>query len=319
VIGLAPTQKTWRILVADDNRENLLLLKSLLEVVGFFVLEAKNGQEALAAFKRESPDLIWMDMRMPVMDGYEATRRIRKWQARGQKTEDRRQKWEGRKEKAEGGEKKSEIGMRPLRAVGSVYEPEAVGGIGAYAPEGMRPSTSSDEPKAEGVIKADYKSQELVSKSKIGEDSDLKSEIRNPKSKMEGIPIIAITASAFDEQRQEILEAGCDDMVKKPFRTHEIFEAMGHFLDIEYIYEPKEEAAPDRLARTDLTGAMLADLPAELLQELREATKSLNSEAITAVIERIEPLDPDTAKGLQTLMDDFQIGRIHDLLGEVEG
>ena len=64
---------------------------------------------------------------------------------------------------------------------------------------------------------------------------------------------------------------------------------------------------------------MLAELPAELLQELREATKSLNSEAITAVIERIEPLAPDTAKGLQTLMDDFQIGRIHDLLGEVEG
>jgi hypothetical protein len=94
---------------------------------------------------------------------------------------------------------------------------------------------------------------------------------------------------------------------------------MGRFLDIEYIYEPEDEAASDQLGRTDLTAAMLAELPAELLQELREATKSLNSEAITAVIERIEPLAPDTAKGLQTLMDDFQIGRIHDLLGEVEG
>ena len=82
---------------------------------------------------------------------------------------------------------------------------------------------------------------------------------------------------------------------------------------------PESEAAPDRLGRTDLTSAMLADLPTELLQELREATLTLNSEAISAVIERIEPLAPDTAKGLQTLMDDFQIGRIHDLLGEVEG
>jgi signal transduction histidine kinase/CheY-like chemotaxis protein len=69
VIGLAPTQKTWRILIADDNRENLLLLKSLLEKVGFFILEAKNGQAALETFKKESPDFIWMDMRMPVMDG----------------------------------------------------------------------------------------------------------------------------------------------------------------------------------------------------------------------------------------------------------
>ena len=67
VIGLAPTEKTWRILVADDNRENLLLLKPLLESAGFFVLEAKNGKEAVAAFKKESPDLVWMDMRMPVM------------------------------------------------------------------------------------------------------------------------------------------------------------------------------------------------------------------------------------------------------------
>ena len=189
----------------------------------------------------------------------------------------------------------------------------------SFAAAGMRPSTSSDEPKAEGVIKADYKSQDLVSKSKIGEDSDLKSKIQNPKSKMEWIPIIAITASAFSEQRNEIMAAGCNDMVTKPFQAHEIFEAMGRFLDIEYIYEPEDEAASDQLGRTDLTAAMLAELPAELLQELREATKSLNSEAITAVIERIEPLDSDTAKGLQTLMDDFQIGPIHDLLGEVEG
>jgi CheY-like chemotaxis protein len=229
-----------------------------------------------------------MDMRMPVMDGYEATRRIRKWEARGQKTEVRSQK--------------SEDPSSP----------------DSFAAAGMRPSTSLDEPKAAGVIKADYKSQELVSKSKFGEDSDLKSEIQNPKSKMEGIPIIAITASAFSEQRQEIMAAGCNDMVTKPFQAHEIFEAMARFLDIEYIYETKGEAAPDRLGRTDLTSAMLADLPTELLQELREATLTLNSEAITAVIERIEPLAPDTAKGLQTLMDDFQIGRIHDLLGEVE-
>ena len=284
VTGLAPTQKTWRILVADDNRENLLLLKSLLEDVGFFVLGAKNGKEAVAAFKKKSPDFIWMDMRMPVMDGYEATRRIRKWEARGQRSEVRRQK--------------SEDPSLP----------------DSFAAAGMRPSTSSDEPKAEGVIKADYKSQELVSKSKIGEDSDLKSEIRNPKSKMEGIPIIAITASAFREQRQEILAAGCNDMITKPFQAHQIFEVMGRFLDIEYIYEPVSEAAPARGREVELTAAMLADLPADLLQELRETSLSLDMEAISAVIQRIEPLAPDTAKGLLTLLDDMQMGRLQKLM-----
>lgn len=212
VVGLTSTGKTWRILVADDNPENLLLLKSLLERVGFYVTEAQNGKEAVELFNRESPDLVWMDMRMPVMDGYEAVRQIRQ-------------------------------------------------------------SSGGDT-----------------------------------------VPIIAITASAFNEQRHEIMAAGCNDMVTKPFQTHEIFEAMARFLDIEYIYVAESEAAPDRLSGTELTSAMLAELPAELLQELREATLSLNTEAITAAIERIEPLAPDTALGLRTLLDDLQMGRIEELI-----
>ena len=213
VIGLAPTDKTWRILVADDNRENLLLLKSLLEEVGFVVLEAENGQEALAAFKKESPDLIWMDMRMPVMDGYEAVRQIR----------------------------------------------QCTGG--------------------------------------------------------DTVPIIAITASAFSEQRHEILAAGCDDMVIKPFQAHEIFETMARQLSVKYIYQDWDAEAA-QMQRINLTAEMLAELPPELLQELRDSTLTLDREAIFAVIERIEPLAADTAKGLRILLDNFQTGLIGDLLGE---
>jgi C4-dicarboxylate-specific signal transduction histidine kinase len=104
----------------------------------------------------------------------------------------------------------------------------------------------------------------------------------------------------------------------KPFQTHEIFEAMARFLDIEYIYETQSKAASDRLDRPDLTGTMLAELPAELLQELREATLSLNIEVITAVIERIEPLALDTAKGMRTLLDDLQMGRLQELLENIK-
>jgi signal transduction histidine kinase/CheY-like chemotaxis protein len=216
VIGLAPTQKTWRILVADDNRENRIVLKFFLEKAGFLVLEAENGKEAVATFQKELPDLIWMDMRMPVIDGYEAVRQIRK---------------------CSGGDT---------------------------------------------------------------------------------VPIIAITASAFSEQRHEILAAGCDDVVVKPFREQEIFEVMGRSLDIEYIYEPEREAAPSRKGETDLTSAMLADLPADLLQELREATLALNRETALEVIARIADHAPEVATGLKELVDNYQMSELHDLLEDVD-
>ena len=212
VIGLASTEKTWKILIADDNQENLLLLKSVLEEVGFPVLIANNGSEAVEVFKKESPDFIWMDMRMPVMDGYEATRQIRKCS---------------------------------------------------------------------------------------GSDT---------------VPIVAITASAFREQRDEILAAGCNDMLTKPYQPHEIFETMVQFLDIEYIYEPVSEAAPEQFDNQELTPAQLGGLPPELLRELYDSSITLDRKAILAVIERIKPLAPDVARGLQTLTENLQIGMIRDLL-----
>lgn len=214
VIGLAPRQKTWRILIADDKRENFLLLKTVLEEVGILVLEAENGKEAVASFKKDSPDFIWMDMRMPVMDGYEAVRQIR--QLSGGNT----------------------------------------------------------------------------------------------------IPIVAITASAFREQRHEVLSAGCDDMVVKPFQEHEIFEAMARFLDIEYVYEQPGDAAPP-IDATELTTAMLHELPPKLLQELDKTTLVANRDEILNVIERIREHAPDAAESLQVLVQNFEIERIRELLAEL--
>jgi light-regulated signal transduction histidine kinase (bacteriophytochrome)/DNA-binding response OmpR family regulator len=77
VIGLEPDQKTYRILVVEDVEENRSLLIQLLIPIGFEVRTVNNGREAIAAWQDWTPDLILMDMLMPVMDGYEATRRIR--------------------------------------------------------------------------------------------------------------------------------------------------------------------------------------------------------------------------------------------------
>jgi len=79
------TRREYRLLVADDKWENRRLLVEWLEAAGFAVREAANGQEAIEIWEAWAPQLIWMDMRMPVLDGYEATRRI-KATAQGQAT-----------------------------------------------------------------------------------------------------------------------------------------------------------------------------------------------------------------------------------------
>ncbi|HEY9621583.1 MAG TPA: ATP-binding protein [Crinalium sp.] len=85
VIGLEPGQSTKRILVVDDRWENRQLVVKLLTPLGFDVREAANGQEAIATWETWEPHLILMDMRMPVINGYEATQYI-KSHLRGQAT-----------------------------------------------------------------------------------------------------------------------------------------------------------------------------------------------------------------------------------------
>ncbi|MBX2863362.1 MAG: response regulator [Leptolyngbyaceae cyanobacterium MAG.088] len=77
VIGLAPDQASYRLLIVEDVEENRQLLTRVLELVGFEVQAATNGMEGVECWKEWHPHLIWMDMRMPVMDGPEATRCIR--------------------------------------------------------------------------------------------------------------------------------------------------------------------------------------------------------------------------------------------------
>jgi CheY-like chemotaxis protein len=77
VSGLEPGQPRYRILVVDDRWANRLLLTKLLAPIGFEVREAENGQAAIAIWESWEPHLIWMDMQMPVLNGYEATQRIK--------------------------------------------------------------------------------------------------------------------------------------------------------------------------------------------------------------------------------------------------
>jgi two-component system cell cycle response regulator DivK len=66
-----------RILVIEDTEDNRTILRDLFASVGYAVIEATTGEQGISAARREHPDLILMDIQLPVIDGYEATRRIK--------------------------------------------------------------------------------------------------------------------------------------------------------------------------------------------------------------------------------------------------
>jgi len=78
VTGIKPGQCRFRILIADDNQDNRELLKNLLHPLKLDIKEAENGTQAVQIWKTWKPHLIWMDIKMPVMNGYEAAKQIRK-------------------------------------------------------------------------------------------------------------------------------------------------------------------------------------------------------------------------------------------------
>ncbi|TRW95268.1 response regulator [Candidatus Methylobacter oryzae] len=212
---IAPGQPPLRLLVVDDNADNRLLLTSILIDAGFQVREAENGQQAVKLFEQWRPHLIWMDMRMPLMDGYEATAKIRQLQG--------------------------------------------------------------------------------------GDD----------------VKIIALTASAFKEQHARIVDAGCDEVLHKPFHIPEIFAELAKHLEVRFVYLDAPVLVPSPVPET--TVEMLAKLPLDLRQQLHEAALNLDMEETNAIIERIRALAPDVADGFQGLAQQYQFDRIIHLAGTADG
>ncbi|MBI4793411.1 MAG: PocR ligand-binding domain-containing protein [Deltaproteobacteria bacterium] len=205
VIGMAEGQPRYRLLIAEDHPENRLLLHKMLEPFGFDLREAANGQVAVAIFAEWRPHLIWMDIRMPIMDGLEATRHIKATDAGAQTR------------------------------------------------------------------------------------------------------IVAITAHALEKERREILAAGCDDFIRKPYKDVEILEALTKNLGVRFVYE--EETTPVAVAM-ELHAAALAELPDELLNTLEQALSRIDINAVGRAIEEIRAHHPSLADALAAVARDLQFGRM---------
>ena len=202
VIGVAPEQPIYRILVVEDNAENSSLMQKILDFPGLDIRAVSNGLEGVQTCVAWRPHLIFMDVQMPVMSGYEAATRIK-----------------------------------------SIPE-------------------------------------------------------------VRDTPIIAITAAAFKQEREEILKHGYDDFIIKPLRIERIFDILETHAGIQFV-----RAKPDALQKHKtviLNAQDLESLPRELIQQLNRAAGKADLETSHAIVEQIRSLDASLADELTNLLDDFR-------------
>ena len=131
--------------------------------------------------------------------------------------------------------------------------------------------------------------------------------------------IIALTGSAFEEERQVTLAAGCDDFVRKPFRAEVIFEKMTEHLDIQHIYAESEETQgrgeenplPSSLIlnptlREGLDPTSLKVMSPEWIEQAHQAATCVNAKLLQQLIEQIPESHAPVANALAQLIDNFQ-------------
>jgi len=125
--------------------------------------------------------------------------------------------------------------------------------------------------------------------------------------------IIAVTASALDDNRQDLMEAGADDFIGKPFREAELFQKIHVHVGVEYLYaEEPTPAAPEEADA--LTPESLAGWPPDLIDPMREAVITADLDQLLARIQEVEARDPRIAHGLRRLAESFQYQKLIDLL-----
>lgn len=209
VIGKAP-----RILLVDDEMVNCELLTQMLQPLGFQTNCARHGQAALELYEEWKPELVLLDMRMPIMDGHEVLKRIR-----------------------------------------------------------------------------------LVDKQ---------------------LPIIAVTASSFHDERQKIFDEGANDYLSKPFLEGELLSKIKETLALEYQYAEEAQLPEEKTASEKISQSELAILPLELRHKLYRAVESGDYYLTLSLVEEVEAFDGELARKLAKLARAFSFETMLDLLQSEE-
>jgi signal transduction histidine kinase/streptogramin lyase/CheY-like chemotaxis protein len=135
------------------------------------------------------------------------------------------------------------------------------------------------------------------------------------------IAIVALTASAFEEERAEIISSGCDDFLRKPFRAEEIFAVMSKHIGVRYQYadDPARQEAPmTRIQLQELVPTM-NNLPAALRDRFTEAIELGDMKMLDSVIAEIRKSNPVLAEALAHLAEHFKYDELLSLVRERAG
>ncbi|HEY9866111.1 MAG TPA: response regulator [Candidatus Obscuribacterales bacterium] len=221
IIHLAPDQNPVRILIVDDDADNRSLLVKMLDRIGFQVQEAGDGQEALELWESWQPDLICLDMQLPILDGFAMARQIR--------------------------------------------------------------------------------SQE----------------------QQRSIPILAITASVFDRERQSISVSGCNDWITKPFKEEVLLEKIREHLGVEYVYEESylSYTTLPKITTSLVSSALknqLLMLPDSLIEELHHAATQCSDDLVLQLIDEIPEEFLELSQVIQEWVLNFRFDLIIDLTHQIQ-